>query len=80
MSVLKSKQEDGNELFRVRISKNVLSELNEVTEEARKKDLEFPTAEIVEEALRKALKAAKVELGLTEGRKRRSNLSTEQAQ
>lgn len=47
----------------------MLGELNDVIDDARRKDLEFPTAEIVEKALKKALKTTKVEFGLTEGKK-----------
>jgi len=62
MRVLKDKHIDDNTLFQIRISSALVSELKDVEELAKASGLEFPTAEIVESALKKALKTARNEL------------------
>lgn len=62
MKVLKKFAADDVVQLRVRIEKTLMAELETVQNSAKKKGLRFDVSEVVEGALRKAVKAAKKEL------------------
>lgn len=68
MPVLREKAEETTEVIRVRISKDLATELDAVQAQAKKQGREFPLSDIVSKALRRAVKQARAELAPTSGK------------
>jgi len=62
MAILKKRPEDTTKILKVKIQEELLNEIEEISNQANSAGADFPIDEIIESALKKAVKKAKSEL------------------
>jgi len=62
MTVLKKRPQDTRKTFKVKLSEELIKQIDELQAQANAMDADFPVDEIVELALRKSVKKAKSEI------------------